>query len=272
VLRAGPAVALARQGYHIVLEKPMATNARDCIAIADACEEAGVQLCVCHVLRYSPTNLKIKQLIVSGACGDIVNIQHHEPVGYYHFAHSFVRGNWRREDESAPALLAKSCHDMDLIKYWMGCDCTRVSSFGSLSHFKPANKPADAGSRCVDCPAENSCAYSACKIYLKPTQEGRKGWPMSVITEVVDIESVADALRKGPYGRCVYTCDNDVVDNQVVSMEFEGGRTASFSMVAFTEKLCVRQTTVRLLLVPRPASALAPERALSGCFLLLLPP
>lgn len=122
----------------------------------------------------------------------------------------------------------------------------KVSSFGSLNHFRPDKKPVGGASRCMDCPAavENNCPYSAKKIYLESVAAGNVNWPCSVVAEVPDIESITTALREGPYGRCAYECDNDVVDNQVVNMEFEGGKTASFSMIAFTEKLCVRQTTI----------------------------
>ncbi|CAL1606852.1 unnamed protein product [Knipowitschia caucasica] len=246
-LHKDPAVAFAQRGYHILLEKPMATTPEDCTAIVSACTGSGVMLSVGHVLRYDPTIHRIKELIEEGAIGDVIHIQHFEPVGFYHFAHSFVRGNWRNEAESSFALLAKSCHDIDLIHHWAGARrCVKVSSFGSVSHFNKANKPADAGDRCLDCPIEPQCPYSAKKIYLDAVKQGHSGWPVSVIcpNSYPDIESVTEALRSGPYGRCVYQCDNDVCTNQVVNMEFEGGVTAAFSMVAFTEKLCQRQTTI----------------------------
>lgn len=246
-LHKDPAVAYAKKGYHILLEKPMATSPEDCTAIVEACTQSGVILSVGHVLRYDPTIHKIKELIDEGAIGDVVHIQHFEPVGFYHFAHSFVRGNWRNEAESSFALLAKSCHDIDLIHHWAGARrCVKVSSFGSLSHFKKADKPKGAGDRCLDCAIEKQCPYSASKIYLDSVKRGHTGWPVSVIcpNSNPDIESVTEALKSGPYGRCVYECDNDVCTNQVVNMEFEGGVTAAFSMVAFTEKLCQRQTTI----------------------------
>lgn len=168
-------------------------------------------------------------------------------MGFYHFAHSFVRGNWRNEAESSFALLAKSCHDLDLIHHWAGGRrCIKVSSFGSLSHFTKENKPANAADRCLDCPVEGDCAYSAKKIYLDQVKRGGVGWPVSVIcsNSVPDIETVTEALRTGPYGRCVYECDNDVCSNQVVNMEFEGGLTAALTMVAFTEEICLRKTSI----------------------------
>ncbi|KAK3519113.1 hypothetical protein QTP70_016313 [Hemibagrus guttatus] len=242
-----PAVVLARKGYHILLEKPMAVTLDDCTEIAETCVQSGVMLTVCHVLRYDPFIRKIKVLIDSGAIGDVIHIQHFEPVGFYHFAHSFVRGNWRNEAESSFALLAKSCHDVDLIHHWAGGRrCIKVSSFGSLSHFRKENKPPGAANRCLDCSVETDCAYSAKKIYLDRVRKGWVRWPVSVIcgNSLPDIESVTEALKTGPYGCCVYECDNDVCSNQVVNMEFEGGLTASFSMVAFTEEVCQRRTSI----------------------------
>ncbi|KAJ4934384.1 hypothetical protein JOQ06_007181 [Pogonophryne albipinna] len=242
-----PAVAFAKKGYHVLLEKPMATTAEDCTAIVEACTQSGVMLSVGHVLRYDPVIHNIKELIDAGAIGDVMHIQHLEPVGFWHFAHSFVRGNWRNEEESSFALLAKSCHDIDLIHHWAGARrCLKVTSFGSVSHFGKKDKPAGAGNHCLDCSIEADCPYSARKIYMDRVKQGNTGWPVSVIcpNSFPDIESVTEALETGPYGRCVYECDNDVCSNQVVNMEFEGGLTAAFSMVAFTEEICKRKTTI----------------------------
>ncbi|XP_067447872.1 putative oxidoreductase YteT isoform X1 [Thunnus thynnus] len=242
-----PAVAFAKKGYHVLLEKPMATTAEDCTAMVEACVQSGVMLSVGHVLRYDPVIHKIKELIDAGVIGDVIHIQHLAPVGFYHFAHSFVRGNWRNEAESSFALLAKSCHDIDLIHHWAGGHrCVKMSSFGSVSHFHKDNKPTGAADRCLDCSVEAVCPYSARKIYLDRVKQGHTGWPVSVIcpSSFPDIESVTEALRTGPYGRCVYECDNDVCSNQVVNMEFEGGLTAAFSMVAFSEEICKRKTTM----------------------------
>ncbi|XP_061592510.1 putative oxidoreductase YteT [Cololabis saira] len=246
-LHKDPAVAFAKKGYHILLEKPLATTPEDCTAIVEACTQSGVMLSVGHVLRYDPVIHKIKELIDAGDLGEVIHIQHLEPVGFYHFAHSFVRGNWRNEAESSFALLSKSCHDIDLIHHWAGARrCVKVSSFGSVSHFQKKKKPTGAADRCLDCPVERDCPYSACKIYLDTVKQGHTGWPVSVIcpSSFPDIESVTEALRTGPYGRCVYECDNDVCTNQVVNMEFEGGLTAAFSMVAFTEEICKRKTKI----------------------------
>jgi predicted dehydrogenase len=242
-LHAEPAIAFARLGYAMLLEKPMAPNAEDCRRIAEAVERSGVIFAVGHVLRYTPYTRQIKALLAAGAIGDIVSIQHLEPVGYWHFAHSFVRGNWRSEALSSPVLLAKSCHDLDWIRYMLGVPCQTISSLGTLRHFRRENQPAGAAERCLDCPVEPDCPYSARKIYLGRVARGQAGWPVDVLTPDVTAEGVEAALRHGPYGRCVYACDNDVLDNQVVQMQFEGGRTASFSMVAFTEA-GYRRTTI----------------------------
>ncbi|XP_039223613.1 uncharacterized oxidoreductase YjhC-like isoform X1 [Crotalus tigris] len=246
-LHKAPAVAFAQKGYHILLEKPMAVTAEDCKEIVRACERNHVILAVCHVLRYHPVTLKIKELLDAGLIGDICHIQHLGPIGFWHFAHSFVRGNWRNESESSFSLLAKSCHDIDLINFWMGNKrCLQVSSFGRLLHFTKENKPKGASTRCLDCSVESNCAYSARKIYLERAEKGAFNWPVSVVCSNggSDIETLTEALRLGPYGRCIYDCDNDVVSHQVVNMEFEGGATAAFTMVAFTEKLGERTTTI----------------------------
>ncbi|NQU42940.1 Gfo/Idh/MocA family oxidoreductase [bacterium] len=234
-MHADPSVAFADKGYDILLEKPMAPNEADCRRIVESAKRNGALFGVCHVLRYTSYTRKLIELIRSGAIGDVVSLNRIEPVGYWHQAHSFVRGHWRNEQESSFMLLAKSCHDLDWVRYVMGVRCTRVASFGSLKHFCPEEAPEGAADRCLDCPAESNCPYSAKRIYLGFLEKGRAGWPVDVLTPNPTPESVQKALREGPYGRCVYRCDNDVVDNQVVSMQFEGGRTANFTMTAFTK-------------------------------------
>ncbi|CAL1545271.1 unnamed protein product [Lymnaea stagnalis] len=240
-----PAVAFARLGYHILLEKPMAVTEKDCREIVDVCREHNVKLAVGHVLRYTAWVNKIKEIITSGQIGDVVSIRHTEPVGFWHFAHSYVRGNWRKEGTSTFSLMAKSCHDLDLINYWMLPQrCVSVSSFGKLSHFTKKDKPAGAGSRCLDCSVESTCPYSAKRLYLGRVKEGHKGWPVSVISDIPDIENVTEALSTGPYGKCVYDTDNDVVSHQVVNFQFEDGATVCFNMVAFTKRLCAREVKI----------------------------
>lgn len=229
-----PAIAFADLGYHMLLEKPMAPNSDDCRRIVAAAKRNDIIFGVCHVMRYTRYTQQLKAILDSDRIGAIVSIQHLEPVGYWHQAHSFVRGNWRNEAESSSMLLAKSCHDLDWLRYIMGQPCMQVSSFGNLKHFRPEEKPEGAADRCLDCPVEPVCPYSAVKIYLGRLQRGHTGWPVNVLTSDVTVEGVTAALRTGPYGRCVYSCDNDVVDHQVVNMLFANGATASFTMTAFT--------------------------------------
>lgn len=232
-----PAVAFARQGYAILLEKPMAPDLAGCEAIVQAVKENGNLFAVCHVMRYTAYTQAVKQIVDSGVLGEIVSIQHLEPVGFWHQAHSFVRGNWRNQAQSTFMLLAKSCHDLDWIYYILGKPCRSISSFGSLRHFRRSEKPPQAGDaiRCLDCAHEPACPYSAPRIYLTRLAAGITGWPVNVLAPDATVDSVTQALRTGPYGRCVYECDNNVVDNQVVNMQFDGGETAVFTMTAFSE-------------------------------------
>jgi predicted dehydrogenase len=226
----GPAVRLAGLGYHLLLEKPMAPAEDAAVRIATAAEKAGVLLAVCHVLRYTRYTGIVKALLDEGRIGRVVSIQHLEPVGWWHHAHSFVRGPWRDSTASSPMLLAKSCHDIDWLLYVAGQPARRVSSFGGLAHFRPADKPAGAGTRCLDCAVEPDCPYSAVRLYL----HAGPGWPLSAVTPSTAPEDIVAALRTGPYGECVYNGRNDVVDHQVVTMELAGGGTVAFTMTAFT--------------------------------------
>ncbi|MEU0096537.1 Gfo/Idh/MocA family oxidoreductase [Kribbella sp. NPDC006257] len=234
-LHTAPAVRLADLGYHLLLEKPMATTEEDARAITAAAHRNGIILAVCHVLRYTPYTRMLKELLESGRIGRLVNVQHLEPVGWWHQAHSFVRGNWRRSDTSAPMLLTKACHDLDWLVHLFGAMPARVSSFGSLTHFKASERPPRAAARCVDCPLNASCPYSAKRLYLGALADpDQHFWPLGAVTNERTEAGVLEALRTGPYGRCVYACDNDVVDHQVVNLEFPDGGTCSFTMSAFT--------------------------------------
>ncbi len=230
-----PAEAFAALGYHILLEKPMAPDEAGCRRIVAAVEQAGVMLAVGHVLRYTPYTRAVKEIADSGQLGDIMSVQHLEPVGFWHHAHSYVRGHWRRADLATSMLMAKSCHDLDWLQYILGRVPLRVSSFGSLAHFTPEGRPPGAADRCTACPAEAGCPYSAPRFYGNLLERGEHGWPLSVVTDDFTPAALDEALRNGPYGRCVYACDNDVVDHQVVALEFPGSTTATFTMTAFTE-------------------------------------
>jgi predicted dehydrogenase len=244
-MHAEPAIAFAKKGYAMLLEKPMAPNEGDCQRIITAVKKNNILFGLCHVMRYTQYTQALKAILDSGAIGEIISIQHLEPVGYWHQAHSFVRGNWCNEKESSCMLLAKSCHDLDWIRYMVGIPCRSVSSFGALTHFKKSEKPAAAGLalRCLDCNYEPDCPYSAKKIYLGRVLAGETDWPLTPLTPVPTLESVTAALENGPYGRCVYECDNDVVDHQVVNLIFENNATAQFTMTAFN-KAAHRKTRI----------------------------
>jgi len=234
-MHAEPVEAFAALGYHILMEKPMAPDEQTCRRIVAATERAGVMLAVGHVMRYTPYTAAVKHIVDSGQLGDVMTIEHLEPVGFWHQAHSFVRGNWRRADLATTMLMAKSCHDLDWLQYIVGQPPQRVSSFGRLSHFTRDHQPDGAADRCLDCAVETSCVYSAARLYGGMLSRGQHTWPLDVIVDDFTPAALDEALRDGPYGRCVYACDNDVVDHQVVAMEFPGGATATFTMTAFSE-------------------------------------
>ena len=231
-----PAIRALEMGYDVLLEKPMSNTEEECRAIVAAADRTGRKLAVCHVLRYTPFYMTLKRLIDEGQIGEVTTINQIENVGYWHQAHSFVRGNWRTVRETSPMILQKSCHDMDIILWLMGKDCKRVQSFGSLRHFDAAHAPAGAPDRCLDgCPHAEECPYYAPKLYMNMNMTG---WPVDVITTDLSEEGRRKALEEGPYGRCVYRCDNDVVDRQVVNLEFEGGGVATFTMTGLSADFC----------------------------------
>lgn len=227
-----PAMKALDLGYHLLLEKPIAPTARECMDIRDKALENNLHVVVCHVLRYTTLFKELKQLISENRIGQLMSITHCENVYHIHHSHSFVRGNWKNSKESNPMILAKSCHDLDIIQ-WLADDlCTKVSSFGSLKFFYEANAPEGAPAYCMDgCPHSDTCAYYAPRIYVKD-----KLWGASAFCdEPQNPEKVLESLRHGDYGKCVFRCNNDVVDHQVVNMEYEEGLTVAFSMCAFTQ-------------------------------------
>lgn len=224
------AVMAMRAGYHMLLEKPMATSLADCATINRVRIETNRSVSVCHSLRYNSVYSEVRKIIRSGAIGDIVSLDQLEAVEVVHQSHSFVRGNWGNEGRSTFMLLSKSCHDLDIIIDLVGRECISANSFGSLYYFRPENQPAGAPDRCVDgCPVEESCPYSALKIYA-----GDNSWSQHAGLANLTMAETHERLRTSPYGRCVFKTDNDVVDHQVVSLQFEGGVTATFTMTAFT--------------------------------------
>lgn len=220
-------------GYDLLLEKPVSPDKEDCLKIYNKAKEKGRRVVICHVLRYSPFFDTIKQELQSGVYGDIVNIEHTENVGWWHQAHSFVRGNWRNEKESSFMLLAKCCHDLDMIAYLSGKKCKTVTSMGSLSYFKADNAPSGAADFCYECKVKD-CPYNALEWYVKnPLWVKLPELPEEKRAEFI-VNWLSD--KTNPYARCVFHCDNDVVDHQVVNMLFQDDSTATLTMTAFTDK------------------------------------
>jgi len=235
-----PALKAIELGYNLLLEKPVAQTAQECIDIANAAKKKGVQVLVCHVLRYTPFYKAVKKVVMDGTIGDIQSVIQVEAVGNRHQSHSYVRGDWSKEANATPMLLAKSCHDMDIIQWLIDKPCKKVSSFGSLSYFKPENGPEGGPKRCIDggCPIEDSCPYHYKKVYLHETSNPffRYAVARGFSEEFpVKDEEVLEGLKNTNFGACVYHAGNDVVDHQVVNLEFEGGATASFTMNAFNK-------------------------------------
>jgi len=271
-MHADSSIQALQVGYDMLLEKPISHSLEGSIRIVQTAEHADRYLQVCHVLRFTDFFKKIKSLLDEKRLGQVIAISHRENVSSWHMAHSYVRGNWRNLQISSPMILAKCCHDLDLLVWFTGETPHILSSFGSLRHFREGNAPLGAPERCTDgCPVEQSCPFYAPAIYMdlapfkfalsqskKPFYKfignqsikhpktiqsisnlipllreltEYKGWPRSVVSDDPGNEqSLLEALQEGPYGRCVYRCDNDVVDHQVVMMEFPSGITASLTM------------------------------------------
>ena len=234
-----PSLMAIEKGYHLLLEKPVAQTPEECIAIAQAAEKKGVSVLVCHVLRYTPFYKKVKELVLKGAIGDIMSAIAVEGVGDMHQSHSFVRGDWHREDETTPMIIAKCCHDLDIVQWIIDRPCKKVSSFGELTYFRPENAPEGAPKRCFEeyCPARETCPYSVEKVYLQDDGNWMKHAPAREISKeyVPTTEEIKEGLRRTNFGACVFYSGNDVVDHQIVNMEFTGGVHATLNMNAFNE-------------------------------------
>ena len=239
-----PVIMALKKGYHVLCEKPMSPYKDEIIKMGKVAKEYDRILSICHVLRYSPFFSKIKALLVENKIGRLMTIQHIEEVGYWHHAHSFVRGNWRNSEESSPMILQKCCHDMDILLWLADSSCKKISSFGNLSYFSKENAPDGAPPYCMDgCAHYDECPFYAPRFYLEHSKAIEDGL-IYAVTDYTDSEHIIDALKKGPYGRCVFHSDNTVVDHQTVEIEFCNQVTASFLMTAFTNK-CARR--IRLM-------------------------
>lgn len=220
--------ALLDVGYHMLLEKPIATTPKQCVELVHRAQRLDRVLQIGHVLRYAPFFQAIQEIVAAGRLGEIVSVDWRENLVYWHYAHSFVRGRWSSSERSSPMILAKCCHDLDLLVWIFGRRCQRVTSFGSLTHFRPDRVGPDVPARCTDgCPIADACPYFAPRLYL----EGVAGaFALSAVSLDQSRESIRQALETGPYGRCVFRCGNDVVDHQVVALELDGGLTVSLTM------------------------------------------
>jgi predicted dehydrogenase len=219
-------------GYHVLLEKPISTSVQHVLEIERLARTANRRVMVCFVLRFASFYRKVKELIQSGILGEIASIQANEGVMPWHQAHSFVRGHWSVAGTSSPMIISKCCHDTDIVHWLVGRRCLRVASFGSLEFFRPERAPANVPARCTDgCPVGETCAYNA----LRYTTDMRAAWLPMVFDRAADAgtDEIVAWLRSSPWGRCVYRCDNDAVDRQVLALEFEGGVTGTFTMTAF---------------------------------------
>ncbi|MDD4489277.1 MAG: Gfo/Idh/MocA family oxidoreductase [Paludibacter sp.] len=225
-----PCMLALEKGYQVLLEKPIAPTEKECTDILAAAKKHNRIVAVCHVLRYAPYFVALKQAVDSGVIGDVISVQHLEPILFDHMAHSYVRGNWHNSKKTTPIILAKSCHDLDIIRWIVGKPCTQISADGSLTYFKASRMPAGATAYCIDgCPHESTCPFSAVDIYVRR----KRMLKVFDLPEVKD-ELIKEKLRTTNYGRCVFQCDNDQPDHYVANMVFDGDITASFSMEALT--------------------------------------
>ncbi len=228
-----PSMMAIEAGYHVLLEKPIAQVLEECQIIDEAARRKNVMVVVCHVLRYHPYFMKIKELVDSGELGEIISITHRSSVGVDRSTHGFVRGMWRKEAVTNPMLISKCCHDIDFLLWLTQSKCRKLASYGSLRWFKEATAPEGSGTRCISCGIEPTCPFSAIDLYRV-----RRDWISNFdVPQGKTIDDVIEKqLEEGPYGRCVYHCDNDVVDHQIVLMEMENEVTINFSMDVFTLK------------------------------------
>ncbi|MBQ6907708.1 MAG: Gfo/Idh/MocA family oxidoreductase [Clostridia bacterium] len=226
-----PALMALDAGYkNLMVEKPIDRDLQKCVMLSKKADECGAKLQICHSLRFSPFYRKMKELIDSGVIGEIKHINQEEGVGYYHYVHSFVRGDWANEDESSPMILAKCCHDMDLMLYLLDAHAKEVSSYGKEGFFSEENAPKNSADRCIDCKVRNTCDFDAIKIYMSHLDF----FSSAVYKE--GFSNLEDAMVNGRYGRCAYRCNNNVVDHQSVNILFEGGITGTLTMTAFSKE------------------------------------
>lgn len=231
-LHFAPCMKALEMGYDVLLEKPVAQSVAECKKIQNQAKKHNRIVGVCHVLRYAPYFVALKDVIDKGMIGDIVSIQHFEAIRHHHMAHSYVRGNWHDSKKTTPIIIAKSCHDLDLMRWIINKDCKQVSAFGDLRYFKKENAPEGSSTRCTTCSIEKECPYSAIKIYTRDKRH------LYVFDLPADKSKHHDYIMKqletSNYGQCVFHCNNDQCDHYVMNMEFDGGTTVAFSMEGHT--------------------------------------
>ncbi len=234
------AIPLLKAGYDMLLEKPFAVNEEEARLLVKTANEYGRKIMVCFVLRYAPFYQRIKDVIISGKIGEILNIQTNEYVSYHHMSTSHVRGKWNNSDRChSSMLLAKCCHDLDIMMWLMGeTKPSYISSFGYDTQFVKENAPENSGNRClVDCPLVDTCLYSAKRLYIDhPDRWKVYVWDKLEHLENPTIEDKINLLKTSPYGVCAYKSDNNVVDHQTVSVFFENGATGTHNMVGGASK------------------------------------
>lgn len=220
-----------RHGCHVLLEKPVACSLQECETIEAESARRGLIVSVGHVLRYHPYFAKIKEIASSGRLGKIVSVSHRAQVGTDRATHSYVRGIWNRDDTGNPMILSKCCHDVDFLVWITEAPCRSLASYGSLRGFRPEMAPQGAADRCVACAVERNCPFSAVRLY-RDRREWIANFDVPPGGDIADV--IEEQLHHGPYGRCVYHCDNNVVDHQVLAMEMDNGITSTLSMDSFT--------------------------------------
>lgn len=214
-------------GYDLLLEKPIAVEKEHIIDIMEKAKQLKRKVAVAHVLRYTPFYQKLKLLIDDDRIGKVQAISQTENIGYFHFAHSYVRGNWRKKEDSAPMILAKACHDLDIIKYLVNDKCVKLSSFGNLNYFKKENAPKGSATHCYKCEVE--CPFNAVTFYKENPM-----WAM-IFSLNPNIEEVFMDENLS-YAKCVYKLDNNVPDSQTVNLEFKNGVVANLMVTAFSKE------------------------------------
>ncbi len=230
-----PCIQAMRLGYDVLLEKPMAQSEAECREILKVQQETGRVVGIAHVLRYAPYFIDMRNVVRSGTLGRIVNMQHMEPIEWRHMMHSYVRGNWHNSALTTPIILAKSCHDLDIMRWIIDEPCDKITGFGDLSFYKRENAPEGSGERCLDCAVEETCAYSAKKMYLRDRERIYAIMPVVPEDEPKKLlELILHSLKTTNYGRCAFKMENDQPEHLACAMEFRSGATATFNMDGFT--------------------------------------